>query len=88
MLGVLQPIFGAMVILAIAVACSTNRRAINWTTVAWGLSLAGGQNSGKVIALSHSRIGTACWEWASEWQSTGTLTISGQGSRSSFGFRK
>ena len=39
MLGVLQPILGAVVILAIAVACSTNRRAINWTTVAWGLSL-------------------------------------------------
>jgi CNT family concentrative nucleoside transporter len=39
MLGILQPIFGAVVILAIAVACSTNRRAINWTTVAWGLSL-------------------------------------------------
>ncbi|HMF94898.1 MAG TPA: nucleoside transporter C-terminal domain-containing protein [Vicinamibacterales bacterium] len=39
MLGVLQPIFGAIVILAIAVAFSTNRRAINWTTVAWGLSL-------------------------------------------------
>ena len=39
MLGVLQPILGAIVILGIAVACSTNRRAINWTTVAWGLSL-------------------------------------------------
>jgi concentrative nucleoside transporter, CNT family len=39
MLGILQPIFGAIVILAIAVLCSTNRRAINWTTVAWGLSL-------------------------------------------------
>src|SRR5262249_8765410 len=39
MLGVLQPIFGAMVILAIAFAFSTNRRAINWTTVGWGLSL-------------------------------------------------
>ncbi|OLC51461.1 MAG: Na+ dependent nucleoside transporter domain-containing protein [Acidobacteria bacterium 13_1_40CM_65_14] len=39
MFGVLQPIFGAIVILAIAVLCSTNRRAINWTTVAWGLSL-------------------------------------------------
>jgi CNT family concentrative nucleoside transporter len=37
--GVLQPIFGASVILAIAVAFSTNRRAINWTTVAWGLGL-------------------------------------------------
>jgi hypothetical protein len=35
MLGILQPIFGAVVILAIAVLCSNNRRAINWTTVAW-----------------------------------------------------
>jgi CNT family concentrative nucleoside transporter len=39
MLGIFQPIFGAIVILAIAVAFSTNRRAINWTTVAWGLGL-------------------------------------------------
>ena len=39
MLGVLQPLFGAFVILAIAVAFSNNRRAINWTTVAWGLGL-------------------------------------------------
>jgi concentrative nucleoside transporter, CNT family len=39
MLGILQPLFGAAVILAIAVAFSTNRRAINWTTVAWGLGL-------------------------------------------------
>ena len=39
MLGVLQPVFGAFVILALAVACSTNRRAINWKTVAWGLGL-------------------------------------------------
>jgi concentrative nucleoside transporter, CNT family len=39
MLGVLQPVFGAAVILGIAVAFSTNRRAINWTTVAWGLGL-------------------------------------------------
>ncbi len=39
MIGILQPLFGAVVILAIAVACSNNRRAINWTTVAWGLSL-------------------------------------------------
>jgi concentrative nucleoside transporter, CNT family len=39
MLGVLQPMFGALVILTIAVAFSTNRRAINWTTVAWGLGL-------------------------------------------------
>jgi len=39
MLGVLQPVFGAFVILAIAVALSANRRAIDWTTVAWGLGL-------------------------------------------------
>src|SRR5436309_9716763 len=39
MLAVLQPLFGAVVILAIAVLCSNNRRAINWQTVAWGLSL-------------------------------------------------
>jgi CNT family concentrative nucleoside transporter len=39
MLGILQPMFGAVVILAIAVLCSTNRRAINWRTVAWGLTL-------------------------------------------------
>jgi CNT family concentrative nucleoside transporter len=39
MLGVLQPMFGAFVILAIAVAFSNNRRAIRWSTVAWGLGL-------------------------------------------------
>ena len=39
MIGILQPLFGAAVILAIAVAFSNNRRAINWSTVAWGLSL-------------------------------------------------
>jgi CNT family concentrative nucleoside transporter len=39
MLAILQPIFGALVILGIAVVCSNNRRAINWTTVAWGLGL-------------------------------------------------
>jgi concentrative nucleoside transporter, CNT family len=38
-LGVLQPIFGALVILGIAYAFSTNRRAINWKTVAWGVGL-------------------------------------------------
>jgi len=37
--GILQPLFGAIVILGIAVAFSTNRRAIHWPTVAWGLSL-------------------------------------------------
>jgi CNT family concentrative nucleoside transporter len=39
MLGIVQPIFGAVVILSIGYAFSTNRRAINWTTVAWGLGL-------------------------------------------------
>jgi len=38
-LGVLQPVFGALVILGIAYGFSTNRRAINWKTVAWGVSL-------------------------------------------------
>jgi CNT family concentrative nucleoside transporter len=39
MLGVFQPLFGALVILTIAVLCSNNRRAINWHTVAWGVGL-------------------------------------------------
>ena len=39
MLGILQPLFGAFIILTIAVALSNNRRAINWPTVAWGLGL-------------------------------------------------
>jgi CNT family concentrative nucleoside transporter len=38
-LGPLQPLLGAVVILTIAYACSTNRRAIRWPTVAWGLGL-------------------------------------------------
>ncbi len=39
MLGILQPIFGGLVILGIAYAFSTDRRRINWTTVAWGVGL-------------------------------------------------
>ncbi len=39
MLSLLQPVLGAAVILAIAVAFSTNRKAIRWSTVAWGLGL-------------------------------------------------
>jgi len=39
MLTRVQPVLGAVVILAIAIACSTNRRAIRWSTVAWGLGL-------------------------------------------------
>ena len=37
--GIVQPLFGAVVILGIAYACSNNRRAINWTTVGWGVGL-------------------------------------------------
>jgi len=37
--GIIQPMFGAFVILGIAYALSTDRRAINWSTVAWGLGL-------------------------------------------------
>jgi len=39
MLGPLQPLLGGVVILLIAIVCSTNRRAIRWSTVAWGLGL-------------------------------------------------
>jgi concentrative nucleoside transporter, CNT family len=39
MLGIFQPVLGALVILGIGYAFSTNRRAINWTTVSWGLGL-------------------------------------------------
>jgi CNT family concentrative nucleoside transporter len=39
MIGVLQPLTGAIVILGIGYALSTNRRAIDWRTVAWGLGL-------------------------------------------------
>ena len=35
----IQPFIGAAVILGIGYAFSTNRRAINWQTVAWGLGL-------------------------------------------------
>jgi concentrative nucleoside transporter, CNT family len=35
----IQPLIGAAVILGIGYLFSTNRRAINWTTVAWGLGL-------------------------------------------------
>jgi CNT family concentrative nucleoside transporter len=39
MLRYIQPLFGAFVILSIGYAFSTNRRAINWGTVAWGVGL-------------------------------------------------
>ena len=39
MLGPFQPLLGGLVILLIAYGFSTDRRAIRWSTVAWGLSL-------------------------------------------------
>jgi CNT family concentrative nucleoside transporter len=39
MFGIFQPVLGALVILGIGYAFSVNRRAINWVTVGWGLSL-------------------------------------------------
>jgi concentrative nucleoside transporter, CNT family len=39
MLGWLQPLLGAGVILSLAYAASSNRRAIRWATVAWGVGL-------------------------------------------------
>jgi concentrative nucleoside transporter, CNT family len=39
MFAVLQPLLGAVAILGLAYAASTNRRAINWATVAWGIGL-------------------------------------------------
>src|SRR5262249_13263054 len=39
MFGIFQPILGAIVILGIGYVFSTNRRAINWVTIAWGLGL-------------------------------------------------
>jgi len=39
MIGLFQPVLGAVVILSIAYAFSTNRAAIRWSTVAWGLGL-------------------------------------------------
>jgi CNT family concentrative nucleoside transporter len=39
MFAIVQPLFGALVIVGIAYGASTNRRAISWTTVAWGIGL-------------------------------------------------
>jgi len=39
MIRSIQPLLGAIVILTIGYMFSTNRRAIDWTTVAWGLGL-------------------------------------------------
>ncbi len=39
MLRLLQPALGVLIILGMAYACSTNRRAIRWAPVAWGFGL-------------------------------------------------
>jgi CNT family concentrative nucleoside transporter len=39
MLAILQPMFGAAVILGIGYAASVNRRAVDWRTVGWGFGL-------------------------------------------------
>jgi len=80
MLGILQPIFGALVILAIAYAFSTNRRAINWTTVAWGLGL---QLLFAVIVLK-TPIGKAVFQTLG-YYITRLLGFSGVGSSFVFG---
>src|SRR5581483_159316 len=80
MLGILQPIFGAIVILGIAVAFSTNRRAINWTTVAWGLSL---QIVFAVIVLK-TAVGKAVFDTLGYYV-TRLLSFAGDGSKFVFG---
>ena len=55
----IQPFIGAAVILGIGYAFSTNRRAINWETVAWGLGL---QIAFAFIVLKTS-IGQAVFEF-------------------------
>ena len=55
----IQPFIGAAVILGIGYAFSTNRRAINWETVAWGLGL---QVAFAFIVLKTS-IGQAVFEF-------------------------
>ena len=59
MLGVFQPLLGAAVILGIGYAFSTNRKAINWTTVGWGLGL---QVVFAFIVLK-TTIGQRVFEW-------------------------
>ena len=80
MLGLLQPILGAVVILAIAIAFSTNRKAIRWSTVAWGLSL---QVVFAIIVLKTS-VGAKTFEILGKYI-TRLLAFSGVGSSFVFG---
>ncbi|HEX7794001.1 MAG TPA: NupC/NupG family nucleoside CNT transporter [Vicinamibacterales bacterium] len=80
MFGIFQPILGAAVILGIGYAFSTNRRAINWATVAWGLSL---QVVFAFIVLKTS-IGQAVFETVGRYM-TRLLGFSGVGAAFVFG---
>jgi CNT family concentrative nucleoside transporter len=80
MLGLLQPILGAAVILGIAIAFSTNRKAIRWSTVAWGLSL---QVIFAIIVLKTS-VGATTFEILGKYI-TRLLAFSGVGSSFVFG---
>src|SRR5580765_1892530 len=80
MFGILQPIFGAIVILGIAYAFSTNRRAINWKTVAWGVGL---QVVFAIIVLKTS-LGQAVFTLLGA-KITRLLSFSGVGSAFVFG---
>jgi CNT family concentrative nucleoside transporter len=80
MFGIFQPILGAAVILGIGYVFSTNRRAINWVTVAWGLSL---QVVFAFIVLKTS-IGQALFETVGRYM-TRLLGFSGVGAAFVFG---
>jgi len=80
MFGIFQPILGAAVILSIGYVFSTNRRAINWVTVAWGLSL---QVVFAFIVLKTS-IGQAVFETVGRYM-TRLLGFSGVGAAFVFG---
>jgi len=80
MFGIFQPILGAAVILGIGYVFSTNRRAINWVTVAWGLSL---QVLFAFIVLKTS-IGQALFETVGRYM-TRLLGFSGVGAAFVFG---
>jgi concentrative nucleoside transporter, CNT family len=80
MLGPFRPVLGAIVILLIAIACSTNRRAIRWSTVAWGLGL---QIVFAIIVLKTS-IGQTVFETLGKYI-TRLLGFAGVGSSFVFG---
>jgi concentrative nucleoside transporter, CNT family len=80
MIGLLQPVLGAAVILAIAYAFSTNRGAIRWSTVAWGLGL---QVLFALVVLKTS-IGQRVFETLGKYITT-LLSFAGVGSAFVFG---